>query len=135
MLIYIRRMNYREDCVIGVLRLSEEWDFMLHTLEDAVRLGEKIPGQTAIPAGLYDVTIDFSPHFQKHMPHVLNVPGFDGIRIHAGNTAKDTEGCILVGESWDGKSMILRSRDAYERLFARIKAAIDRGERVQVDIL
>jgi Family of unknown function (DUF5675) len=52
----------------------------------------------AIPAGTYDLTIRFSPHFARLMPHVENVPGFDGVLVHWGNFAKDTEGCTLVGD-------------------------------------
>jgi hypothetical protein len=57
----------------------------------------KIPGETAIPSGLYDLTVNFSPHFNKNMIEVLNVPDFSGIRWHGGNTTADTEGCLLVG--------------------------------------
>lgn len=74
--------------------------FECFTLEDVVR---ELPGspvstcQIASQIGTYQVTIDFSNRFQRQMPHVLNVPGFDGIRIHSGNSAADTEGYILLG--------------------------------------
>lgn len=78
----------------------------LFVLEDAVReqVGVpvekwKIAGATAIPCGRFRVIIDHSDHFNKDLPHVLGVPGFDGIRIHPGNTPLDTEGCLLVGYS------------------------------------
>ena len=57
----------------------------------------KVFGQTAIPKVKYEVVLDFSDHFQMIMPHILNVPGWDGVRIHSGNTDKDTEGCLLLG--------------------------------------
>lgn len=70
--------------------------FACWTLEDVVR-PVKIPGETAIPAGRYAVRLSLSQRFQKLLPEVLAVPGFTGIRIHAGNTRKDTAGCLLVG--------------------------------------
>lgn len=75
-----------------------------YTLEDAVREKPNVPvsewkidKQTAIPSGSYKVVMDYSGRFKKEMLHVLNVPGFSGIRIHSGNLPGDTEGCILVG--------------------------------------
>ena len=70
--------------------------FTCWTLEDVVR-PVKIPGETAIPAGRYDVRLSLSQRFQKVLPEVLAVPGFTGIRVHAGNTQADTHGCVLVG--------------------------------------
>jgi len=70
--------------------------FACWTLEDVVRPA-KIPGETAIPSGCYDVRLSLSQRFQKVLPEVLAVPGFTGIRIHAGNTQADTHGCVLVG--------------------------------------
>ena len=70
--------------------------FTCWTLEDVVR-EVKIPGETAIPAGRYDVRLSLSQRFQKLLPEILAVPGFTGIRIHAGNTQADTAGCLLVG--------------------------------------
>lgn len=70
--------------------------FACWTLEDVVRPA-KIPGETAIPSGCYDVRLSLSQRFQKVLPEVLAVPGYSGIRLHAGNGAGDTEGCVLVG--------------------------------------
>ena len=72
--------------------------FFGYTLEDKVRLTPKVPGRTAIPAGVYCVKVDVSPKFKKKLPHIMGVPGFKGVRIHGGNTAADSEGCPLVAK-------------------------------------
>lgn len=97
------------------------------TLEDEVREIPdtpvdqwKIPGETAIPRGRYHVVMDMSARFGKVMPHVLNVPGFDGIRIHAGNTNQDTSGCILLGKERSPNGL-LRSREAMADFYARFQ--------------
>ena len=94
------------------------------TLEDAVRTGPKVPGATAIPAGTYKVIVTMSQRFKRFLPLLLGVPGFEGIRIHAGNTDRDTEGCILVGET-RGENFIGQSRAAFNRLFPLIDAAAE----------
>lgn len=105
------------------------------TLEDTVRPpGEKVPHATAIPFGKYDVVVDRSHRFGRDMPHVLDVPGFAGVRIHAGNTASDTEGCILVGEGRVGATL-LRSRLAYNRLFEKMVAALKGGDKITLEIV
>jgi hypothetical protein len=91
------------------------------TLEDPVR-DTKIKGKTAIPAGTYDLVIAPSPKFGRRMPRLQNVPGFKGILIHWGNTAADTKGCILVGQS-KGKDSILSSKAAFNALFTKLDAA------------
>ena len=109
-----------KDATLGELFLDGV--FECYTCEDIVRpLGQKVPGQTAIPTGTYRVVTDWSPRFQKNMLHVLDVPGFDGIRIHPGNTALDTDGCILVGQTVDVvNASIGASRIAYEQLFRKL---------------
>jgi len=82
----------------------------------------KIFAETAIPAGRYEVVINFSNRFQKFLPQLLNVPGFEGIRIHPGNKAEDTEGCLLVGlaqsDNWVSQSVL-----AFKKLMAIIEPA------------
>ncbi len=110
------------------------------TLEDPVREVEgatvdnwKIKGDTAIPRGRYRVIVNHSQRFGRDLPLFLNVPGFEGIRIHAGNTEADTEGCILVGTKRTATS-ILESRIAFNELFADIQEALANGEQVWIEV-
>lgn len=79
-------------------------------------LEKKVKGQTAIPTGHYVINITYSPKYKRMMPLLLDVKGFSGIRIHSGNTSKDTEGCLIVGKN-KKVGMVLESRDTYKRLF------------------
>ena len=103
------------------------------TLEDAIREGPKIHGKTAIPPGRYRVIINHSHRFNRDMPLLCDVPGFEGIRIHSGNTDADTDGCILVGEVRD-KDAIYRSHAAFDPLFQKMKSAIARNEEIWITI-
>lgn len=117
----LKRRWFKKPCTQGELFI--DGTFYCYTLEDEVR-EKKIPGVTAIPYGTYKVVIDYSTRFQKDMLHILNVPGFEGVRIHAGNTDKDTEGCILLGfVRLDGE--IRQSRDAVVGLFNKVKDSKD----------
>lgn len=106
-------------CTIGDLLVNGE--FLCHTLEDLVR-PEKIKGKTAIPAGKYSVEVTWSPRFKRDLPLVRDVPGFEGIRFHAGNTDADTEGCILVG-TWVGGESISGSQKALSALMDVLNVA------------
>lgn len=77
----------------------------------------KIKKETAIPTGTYKITITYSNRFKKNMPLINDVKGFEGIRIHSGNTNQDTEGCILVGFN-KVKGNVINSRDTYNKLFS-----------------
>ncbi len=113
-----------KDATIGELFIDgvNEPVFECYTLEDVVRMaGVKVQDKTAIPTGTYRVVVDWSPRFLKNMFHILDVPGFEGIRIHSGNTAEDTDGCILVGQTVDlVEGSIGASRIAYEQLFRKL---------------
>lgn len=93
----------------------------------------KVKNKTCIPAGRYEVTITFSNRFQQLMPLLLNVPGFQGIRIHPGNTAEDTAGCLLPG---DGRTLdtVIGSRSAYKKILESIQHALQNDERVFINI-
>lgn len=115
-------------------RLIVDGVFECYTLEDTVRApGVKVPGQTAIPAGKYKVIIDDSVRFARPMPHVLDVPGFVGVRIHPGNTVSDTEGCILLGQTRLGNT-VGASRVAFNFFFDRLLAARNAGDTVILEI-
>ena len=94
----LTRTTKRKGCTLGVLAVDgkEMCDTMEPTWRD-LKKERKVKGCTAIPEGRYPVVITLSPKFGKWLPLLLNVPFFEGIRIHAGNTPDDTEGCILVG--------------------------------------
>jgi hypothetical protein len=93
----------------------------------------KVPGKTAIPSGRYRVIIDFSKRFSRLLPLLLCVPGFGGIRIHPGNDADDTDGCILPG-SIRLSTGVAQSRLAFEALFAKIQAGLQGAGEVWITI-
>lgn len=111
--------------------LSIEDQPFCDTLEDTVRKGEKVYGKTAIPAGTYEVKLTYSNRFKKVMPQLMNVPGFEGIRIHSGNKEDDTEGCILVGKR-DG-DQVISSRVTYADLLETLEEVI-KNEKVFIEI-
>lgn len=92
----LKRIFKGPQYTIGKLYVNGK--YFCDTLEDVVR-EIKIPNETAIPFGTYKVIVNMSPRFKRLLPRLLNVPGFDGILIHRGNTPSDTSGCILVGEN------------------------------------
>lgn len=119
------------DHMFGVLFVDGA--FQCHTLEDVPRAA-KVPGATAIPAGDYGVVITHSPKFARRLPLVEQVPGFEGIRIHSGNYARDTEGCVLVGQGRDGDGLT-RSVLAFDDLFRRMVSAQSRGEAMRLRVV
>ena len=94
---------------------------------------KKVKGWTAIPEGKYKCIIMHSEHFGRELPLLLNVPGYNGVRIHPGNTSADTEGCILPGES-RSVDFVGNSRLAFEKLFSKINKTIAAGQQVWVII-
>lgn len=108
------------------------------TLEDRVRDlagGEaKVPGKTAIPKGRYKVIVNRSPKFGRDLPRLLDVPQFEGVLIHRGNTAADSAGCILVGENKE-KGKVINSTPYEEKLVALCKAAQSGGETIEIEVV
>lgn len=94
----------------------------------------KVVGLTAIPEGSYPVVITKSPRFRRWLPLLVGVPVFTGIRIHSGNMAADTRGCILVGENTI-VGRLTSSRATLTKLITSIMAASDQGEAVWITIV
>jgi Family of unknown function (DUF5675) len=132
MLLNVRRTDFTKFSSIGDFSINGEK--FCYSLEDKYRAdGIKVYGKTAIPCGTYKVVIDWSNRFKRLMPHILDVPGFTGIRIHKGNTAEDTEGCILLGrikdEDWVGES-----KAVFDAFFEQLKVAVDNHEKVTITV-
>ena len=136
--ITVKRRPSSLACTIG--ELSIDGSLEAFSLEDIVRerQGEpveawKVPGETAIPKGRYKVVITPSARFKRDLPLLLDVRGFSGIRIHPGNTAESTAGCLLVGDNVVGDT-VTGSRSAFNRLYDQIEEALAAGEQVWLTI-
>lgn len=131
----LTRAESTGDSTFGRLYINGQ--FFCYTLEDMDRKlesgGAKIYGKTAIPRGEYEVVIDYSQRFKQEMPRLLDVPQFEGIRIHPGNTHEDTHGCILVGTTRTG-TKLLNSRVAYQGLMNRLDSAYSKGEPINITV-
>ena len=130
--IRVVREPSKNDTTLGSLFIDDHWQ--CHTLEDVIRpTGEKVRNKTAIPPGRYTLILSMSNRFKKIMPEVLNVPMFTGIRIHSGNTAKDTAGCLLVGQTRSVETRSIgRSRTAYTALMIKLTAAVKGGDTIRI---
>lgn len=125
----LKRIANKKDYCIGKLYINGK--YFCDTLEDVDRglddsMSEddikaiKIKGQTAIPTGIYTVLLTYSPKYKKVMPLINNVKGYSGIRIHSGNSSKDTEGCLLVGKN-TVVGRLTDSRNTFNALFKRLQ--------------
>ena len=117
MQLQLNRLLGSESSTTGELLIDGK--FFCYTLEDVEREA-KIFGVTAIPKGEYKVALTLSPRFKQVLPLLLDVPGYTGVRIHSGNTADDTEGCILVGDRV-GKGFLYNSRNTLKKLLERLE--------------
>lgn len=150
--IKVKRKWKKEAYTIGKMYIDGE--YVCDTLEDKDRgltsnmsvaqiCGVKVHGETAIPTGRYLVDMKtVSPRFggraqyqfcKGRLPRLCNTPGYQGVLIHIGNTAKDTEGCILVGEN-KAVGQVLNSTATFRKLYPILKAADERGERIWITI-
>ena len=125
-------------------QLYVDGKFECHTLEDFDRQLKstmdlsliqsiKVKAETAIPTGTYEVIITFSNRFQRKLPELLNVKGFEKIRIHSGNDKSNTEGCLLVGTERN-VDFIGKSRLAFGALMPKLERAIAKGEKIFITI-
>jgi len=140
--ILLERFIRCPEATIGSMSIDGVWHCW--ALEDMVRDDpkpatphneDKVYGATAIPAGTYHVIVNLSPRLKKRLPRLLNVPGFDGILIHKGNTAEDTSGCILVGAKVDSPTRISDCSKVFDELFQKIDYAYGSGEGVTIEII
>ena len=143
-----------KDYTIGELYVQEEDKLtqtykVCDTLEDAFRLlpkacpntpkgkscecKEKVYGKTCIPNGTYTVVLSYSNRFKRILPELLNVPHFLGIRIHSGNSSKDTEGCIIFGTKSKG-DWVTASRVAFNKVYKLLQEAVARKEEITITI-
>lgn len=139
MKITVERFEFGSNDTLG--KLSIDGKFICYTIEDEKR-EVKVKGETCIPNGTYKVSKRHSPKFSPKFGHdmlwIKDVPGFEFILIHTGNTEKDTEGCLIVGMrigSLDGKRAVLDSKTAYNKIYPLISGAIDRGEEVTISYM
>ena len=148
----LKRIARRDTYTIG--RLYIDGKYFCDTIEDkdrglrqdlpvSVNQARKVRGQTAIPTGRYRVTLGVkSPKYSKkkqyaacngYVPRLINVPAFDGILIHIGNTAADSEGCILVGRN-KKVGMVLESTNTFWQLYDRLQTADRKGETIYITV-
>ncbi|MDY3935731.1 MAG: DUF5675 family protein [Prevotella sp.] len=143
MKIEVRRIARKASYTIGRMFIDDK--YFCDTLEDVDRgLTSLMPteevakvkknGATAIPTGAYSVAYTYSPKFKRQMPLLLGVKGFEAIRIHSGNSDKDTEGCILVGRNTQ-VGRLTESKFTFEKLNAMLQTEIAKGRSVVVEVM
>lgn len=141
--VFIKRNWRKPDYTIG--RVFVNGSFLCNTLEPIDRhlfqgqpIAEiakiKIPKKTAIPTGTYRLQISYSPKFKRDLIEILDVPGFSGVRFHAGNKVTDTEACVLPGMN-TAIGMVTDSRKYETQLTSMVKGALDNNEDAYVTII
>ena len=134
MMLELNRIAKKPLYTIG--RLFVDGKYFCDTLEDCCRdldKEEKVMNETAIPEGTYEVIVNVSAKFRRKLPLLLDVPHFSGIRIHRGNTDKDTSGCILVGENKQ-QGRVINSTGYELKLTEMIEKAMLSGEKIVIQV-
>ena len=149
LLLILKRKWYTKESTVGELFEKGKLLRICYILEDFERLAtasvspkggstrskkrRKVHGETAIPKGRYEIRLTHSTKFKKTLPLLYNVPGFSGIRIHAGNTAKDTEGCLLPGIE-RSEDFVGHSKRAFKKLCKMLERTKREGKRIIIEI-
>lgn len=138
----LERLWPKKDYTVGRLYVNDR--FFCNTLEDRIvdknKNGvfdgdeKKVYGESAIPYGTYKIIYNWSPKFGRNLPRLLNVPHFEGILIHPGNTAADSAGCILVGQNTE-VGRLTNSRYTSDELNKLIDKAQQKGEPITIEIV
>lgn len=142
MKLHVKRIAKRPTYTIGRLYINNE--YFCDILEDADRglaqntpisiiKSKKVPGKTAIPTGTYKVIVNISPKFKRMLPRLLDVPGFDGILIHRGNSADQSSGCLLCGEN-KVVGKVINSTGYELKLTKLLQEAQNRKESIEITI-
>lgn len=137
------RTEKNQYCTIGKLYIDGQ--YFCDTLEDVDRglsndmeinkiTSVKVYGKTAIPTGTYSVILSQSNRFKRILPEILNVPGWSGVRIHSGNKAEDTLGCILVGTRLN-EQYIVNSRETEKKLLSLLQIALSKKDAITLEIV
>jgi hypothetical protein len=147
----VKRFNTGEDSTIGLLfDITDGNKFLCYTLEDGFNI-EKIAKETRIPPGRYEIKLrttggfhskylsKFGKDFHKGMLHIVDVPNYKYILIHIGNTIKDTEGCLLLGDSQSQNitksGTLTNSANAYKRVYEYVSSKLVSGEKVFITFI
>lgn len=129
--INVRRFLFEQDTTLGMLLVNGE--FFCWTLEDVTRT-VKIMHETAIPIGVYRIELTDKNRWNRVMPHILNVPNFQGIYIHSGNDKDDTSGCLLVADQLVNPARNAGSKIAFDKLMGKLRTAWEAKEDILISV-
>lgn len=137
----LKRIALRDTYTIGKLYVDGQYwcDILEPPVRDLNKNGifdngeKKVPGNSAIPYGTYDIVVNISPKFKRLLPRLLNVPHFEGVLIHRGNTVKDTAACLLPGEN-NAVGKVLNSTYWEKRITEHLLDAQQKGEPINIEV-